>query len=887
MKRTIIVFITVLLSIVGYSQDIFWAKADYNRISESEKLERGSRVLRYEVFHLDLEGLKTSLNTAVLRNSGIKSDLIISFPNADGQLQKFRIYEAPIIHEDLSKKHPNIKSYVGEGLDDKTATIRFSTTIFGFHGMILSGKTGATYIDPYTKDLSNYIVYFKKNAISDKNFECLTESVGAELPQGKQFAPPSSHKEMVNGFLRKYRLALACTVEYAAFHVNAAGLNTGTLEQKKAAVLAAMNVTMTRVNGIYERDLSVTMELVANNEDIIFINSDNFDNNDVGQLIDQSQMVIDAYIGDPNYDIGHTVGTQGGGLAQLYSPCWSNYKARGATGLTSPVGDPFDVDYVSHEMGHQFGANHTFNNSCNWNVNDNTSVEPGSGSTIMGYAGICPPNIQNNSDAYFHTVSLSEMTNFVLSWGNCSENTNTGNSKPTITPISNYTIPKGTAFVLKGNGSDIDGDELTYCWEQTNQQSSTQPPLPTNTVGPNFRSLFPSESPNRYMPALSHVLQGNLFPTWEVIPTVGRVMNFALTVRDNNVNGGQYAVANTIVTTSSNIGPFVVTSQNTNVNWESGSQQTVTWDVAGTTNSPVNTSMVNILLSDNGGASFDYVLAANTPNDGSEEIIVPNIGTANARIMIEAVGNIFYAVNAATFSIGDCNIFTNSTSASIPDGAGVNIPGTPLVSTLNITDNITIENIKAVVNINHTYIQDLVIILEHPNGTQVVLWNRNCDGEDAINVTFEQGAPDIVCANPTAGIFSPFGDLSVLDGLPAEGEWKLIVTDYYNSDSGTLVSWGLDLGCFATSSTDNFNKLSTKIYPNPNNGNFTVEFGSNISEKVNISVFDIKGRKIFEQTYSSAEKSSQNINLNHVLSGVYFVKINNGATSEVQKIIIR
>lgn len=886
MKKTLFILITTLFCIAGYSQENFWTRADSNRIIETEKLERGSGVLRYEVFQLDLEGLKTSLASAQNRELKIKSDLIIAFPNADGQLQNYRIYEAPVMHQELNKKHPNIKSYVGEGLDDKTAIIRFSTTIFGFHGMIFSGETGTTYIDPYTKDLNNYIVYFKKNTVSEKSFECLTESLETEIPQGKSFTPPSSHKEMLNGFLRKYRLAMACTIEYAAFHVNAAGLNTGTLEQKKAAVLAAMNVTMTRVNGIYERDLSVTMELVPNNEDIIFIDSDNFDNYDTGQLIDQSQTVINSIIFSSNYDIGHTVSTGGGGLAQLYSPC-SIYKARGVTGTSSPVGDPFDVDYVSHEMGHQFGANHTFNNSCNWNVNSNTAIEPGSGSTIMGYAGICFPNVQNNSDAYFHTVSLAEMTSFVVSWGNCSENISNENNKPTVMFIPSRTIPKGTAFILKGNGADIDENELTYCWEQTNQQSSTQPPLATSTSGPNFRSLYPSESPDRYMPDLSSVLQGNLTPTWEVVPNVGRTMNFALTVRDNNINGGEYAVANMTVTTSGTIGPFVVTSQNTNVNWESDSQQTITWEVAGTTNAPVNTSMVNILLSDNGGASFDYVLATNTPNDGSEEITVPNIGTSNARIMVEAVGNIFYAVNSTAFSIGDCQVFSNATPSEIPEGAGANVPGTPLVSTINIADNVSIENIKATININHDYIQDLVIVLEHPSGTQVVLWDRNCGGQNAINVTFEQDAPGISCANPTAGTYSPVGDLSILDGLSSEGEWKLIITDYYFVDSGTLMSWALDLGCFATSSTDNFNVLNTKIYPNPNNGNFTVEFDSGIWEDATISVFDINGRKIFDQTYSNAEKTSQNISLNDVQAGVYIVKINSGTTSEIHKIIVR
>src|SRR5690606_29271016 len=350
------------------------------------------------------------------------------------------------------------------------------------------------------------------------------------------------------------------------------------------AVLAAMNVTMTRVNGIYERDLSLTMELVPNNEDIIFIDADNFSNDNNNLLINQSQTVIDAIILSANYDIGHTVSTGAGGVAQLYSPC-SASKARGVTGISAPVGDPFDVDYVSHEMGHQFGANHTQNNSCN--TNNATAIETGSGSTIMGYAGICAPNVQNNSDAYFHAISLNEIKNFLLSWGNCSDNISNENTKPTITPIPNYNIPKGTAFVLRGNGSDSDGDELTYCWEQTNNQSSVQPPSPNSTLGPNFRSLFPSESPDRYMPKLSDVLQGNLTPTWEVVPSVGRTMNFALTVRDNNINGGEYERANISVTTSGSIGPFIVTSQGTYNNWEIDSQQTITWDVAGTTNAPV------------------------------------------------------------------------------------------------------------------------------------------------------------------------------------------------------------------------------------------------------------------------------------------------------------
>src|SRR5690554_1634317 len=427
MRRILFAVFAVLILSNGYSQRNFWQLSSDEEVASLDKKERGSIVLEYHVFALDFAGIKNALSTAVSRESGLPSDLILAFPNPNGELEYFRVYEASIMHKELADRYPDIKSYIGIGLDDKTAMIRFSTTIFGFHGMTFSGKLGTSYIDPYTTDLNYYIVYAKKNTMTTNTFECLVES--SPEPQQEVFFSPRNNTQALanNGIFRTYRLAMACTTEYAAFHVNAAGLNSGTIAQKKAAVLAAMNVTMTRINGIYERDLSLTMELIPNNEDIIFIDSDNFSNNNPGLLINQSQSVIDSVIGHNFYDIGHTVSTGGGGLAQLYSPC-STSKARGVTGVSSPVGDPFDIDYVSHEIGHQFGANHTFNNSCSGNRNNATAVEPGSGSTIMSYAGICPPNVQGNSDAHFHAISLAEIKNFIQGWGSCSENINNGNT---------------------------------------------------------------------------------------------------------------------------------------------------------------------------------------------------------------------------------------------------------------------------------------------------------------------------------------------------------------------------------------------------------------------------------------------------------------------------
>jgi len=887
MKTIFSTVFSVFFLLTIQAQYRFWTSIDTEEIAHIEKLDRDIKILRHQVFALDFETLKNTLSTAVNRELDTQSDLIISFPNANGELQQYRIYEASVLHEELSAKHPDIKSYIGVGLDDRTATIRFSTTIFGFHGMIISGKTQTTYIDPYTKDLNYYTVYSKNNIEKpNNNFKCLVNSENNE-PSGTHFSPFNTQETQLNGSLRKFRLALACTIEYATFHVNAAGLSSGNLAQKKAAVLAAMNVTVTRINAVYERDLSVTLQLVPNNESIIFITSDNFNNYDADVLIDQSQSVITSTIGSANFDIGHTVSTGGGGLAGLGVVCENSQKAYGITGSSSPVGDPFDIDYVSHEMGHQFGANHTFNNSCYGNKNPSTAAETGSGSTIMAYAGICPPNIQNNSSDYFHAISLNEIKNYLLYQASCAQKINNGNTKPTIANIPNKTIPKGTAFVLRGNGSDADGDALTYCWEQIDVQNSTQPPSKNSTTGPNFRSLSPSVSPDRYMPSLASVLAGNLTPTWEVVPNVGRNMKFALTVRDNNPNGGEFARKDMTVTVSGTAGPFKVTSQNANTNWQKNTQQTITWNVAGTNNAPVNTSNVNILLSTNGGVSFDYVLASNTPNDGTETITVPNLTTSDARIMIEAVDNIFYAVNSSSFSIGSCVIYSNNTFASIPDGAGANTPGQELVSTINISEGFTLNKVKVVVNINHTYVQDLRIVLEHPNGNTINLWNRNCQDQNGINVTFDQDFPVISCIGSTiSGVYRPVGNLSNLNGLTSQGLWKLKISDYYNGDTGSLVSWSLDLGC-DTNAINNFSLSDFNLYPNPNNGNFSVEFNSKTSEDINISVFDIRGRKVFDQSYQNNGKFYKNIELKDVQAGIYMVVIKDGEYSQVKKIVIK
>jgi hypothetical protein len=304
-------------------------------------------------------------------------------------------------------------------------------------------------------------------------------------------------------------------------------------------------------------------------------------------------------------------------------------------------------------MGHQFGGYHTMN-SCRRSGDGSTEVEPGSGSSIMGYAGICPPNVQNNSDDYFAYVNIRDILANIQNGvsASCAQIVELPNNPPTANAGPDYTIPKSTPFVLRGEGSDPDGDTLTYSWEQNDpEEGPLGLPKSSSAKGPLFRSLKGTTSPDRYMPQITDVIAGNLSPTWEVVPSVGRTMEFSLTVRDNRAGGGQTSDDLMVVTVDESSGPFVVNTPNTNVTWVVGETQVVIWDVAGTNVDPVNSENVNILLSTDGGMSYPITLVSNTLNDGSENIIVPDNISSTSRIKVEAADNIFYDVSDTNFTI--------------------------------------------------------------------------------------------------------------------------------------------------------------------------------------------------------------------------------------------
>ena len=690
--HSILLVFILLFGFSIYGQDNSWKRgtSDGNLNSVSIK---DLDAKNFKIYELNLQLFKQSLIDAPLRGATNQfSNKIIQVPNEQGIMESFMIYEAPVLSPSLSLKYPDIKSYVGFKTDNSGTRIRMSVSPKGIQTMISYSDRPTVFMQPVTSNSGKYIVYNRmaKGNNDFGSFKCSTiDEYSKEIENNGLFNRAADDQT-----LRTFRLAVSVNGEYTQYH-------GGTV----AGALAAINTTITRVNEVFETDMAVTFELVDADE-LIFTDPATDPYSSLSNWNGELQSTLNSTIGDGAYDIGHMFGASGGGgnAGCIGCVCVDGQKGSGITSPADaiPEGDNFDIDYVAHEIGHQVGANHTFAFST-----EGTGVnsEPGSGTTIMGYAGITGSNdVQQHSDPYFHYHSIDQILDNLVT-RTCWVGTSISNNPPSADAGADYTIPQGTAYVLRGSATDVDsGDNLTYCWEQIDSGQVTNSSFgPTLTSGSMNRSLPPTTSPDRYIPKVERVIAGQLTETsptlgsdWETVATVDRTMNWALTVRDREPTStglnGQSSLDLTVITVDSGSGPFAVTSQTSIETWDVGSVQTITWDVAGTNGGAVNTPTVNILLSTDGGLTFPFVMASDVPNDGSHDAAVPVTGvdTNNARVKVEGNNNIFYAINSTNFEIQESEFVLSVADASVdvcsPDDATYTFTYNTFLSFTGTTD---------------------------------------------------------------------------------------------------------------------------------------------------------------------------------------------------------
>ncbi len=616
----------------------YWQPAEVKNELLPPDLERLENQ-KIQFYSLEDEKLNRELTRITSKTT---SRTLVYFPSPEGVLEAYSVEETPVFAPELTARYPGIRSYTGISVTDNHKKVRFSVSHNGVEAMFVSpGVENKWFMQRVSRQSKEYVLYNREGDTGEAaRFICATED--KQIESGRE----QTAKLVDDQRLRTFRIAVSATGEYTQYH-------GGTV----ADALAAINATLTRVNEVFHRDLGITLELVANNDAVIYTDpaTDPYQAN----LNSEAQTTLNNLIGDLNYDVGHLFheDTNGGNAGFIGSVCRTNQKGSAYSSALNPQGDLFDLDYVSHELGHQFGANHT------WSFDSEgtgVQVEPASGSTIMGYAGIVQgENVQSNGDDYFHHISIFQISAYVLTTS-CAVETAIANSTPVISPSADYVIPKGTAFVLSGVASDPDPtDLLTYTWEQIDNGVVTTSTFgPQNASGANFRSLPPKTVPERYFPRLSRVVQGQLTQTnppvnsaWETVSNIEREMNFALTVRDNSPEGGQVASDEVNIRVSNVAGPFVVTSQAASETYSAGTIQTVTWDVANTDTPPVNAQFVEIFLSLDGGLTYPILLSEKAANDGSHEVLLPGNATTTARIMVKGRNNVFFAVNSENFTI--------------------------------------------------------------------------------------------------------------------------------------------------------------------------------------------------------------------------------------------
>jgi hypothetical protein len=656
---------TLSPSLAAAAQNGYWSPHGDSTadIVTHKGVARASFPKQFQLFDLALGPLSEELHSVT---DNRRRSTVISLPNANGTLEEFEVFEASNFEPDLQARFPGIRAFSGKSLTDPSSMLKLSLSPQGIQSMVFRTGDVNEFIEPYSADHRVYAVFRSQRARGQLPWTCSTEdkALGAAIDDKVALLDlPESN----TGEHRTMRLAQSCNGEYSNFF---GAFNAGQV----GLVLAAYNNTLTRCNGVYEKDLAIHLNLIAASTNVIYYDPATDPYTTLPNWNAQLQATLTANIGEANYDIGHMFGASGGGgnAGCIGCVCVDGVKGRGITSPADaiPMGDNFDIDYVAHEVGHQLGANHSFSFS---NEGTGQNKEVGSGITVMGYAGITGVDVAPHSIDTFHATNIQQVQ-VNMATKTCPVTTlMTANGPPVIAPVPSVTIPISTPFELTGVATDPQGDSLTYQWEQNDNvvaggTGANSVASPGKLGGPNWLTFLPTTSGTRTFPRLSTLqagLQvspplpgGDAGANIEALSSVSRTLNFRLTVRDNRaytstppLNIGQTQFTDTVVTVTNTSGPFAVTVPNTAVTWQALTSETVTWTVGNTTAAPVSCPLVDITLSTDSGATFPTVVLAGTPNDGSESVIVPSLPTTTARVKVKCSNNIFFDISNSNFTI--------------------------------------------------------------------------------------------------------------------------------------------------------------------------------------------------------------------------------------------
>lgn len=833
----------LLMSVFSVAQTEGWKKIS---LSKANALNKGVDVFKnsykpakFAIYSLDEMNIRSKLS--LLRNGSFKQ-VTVSFPVAD-ELLDFEVQEHDMMEAGLQAKYRYIRSFTGTCKQKPGYLVRFDINPGGMHALIKRPGETIQYINSVSAHSGLYLIFDRKDAGGDNDaFHCATEEL---LKAGAASKAAETLSDANDGKVRQFRLAISTGGEFSRLLFTGNETND---EEKKASVMAGLVTMLTRCNEVYETDFGIHLVFPDNMDTLIYLNSgtDPFTSSPIGFLFiwgSQGQRAMDSRLGREGYDVGHTLMgiATGGNAGCIGCVCKNGSKGLGATGFVDNLtSDPFIIDYLAHELGHQFGANHTFTYSIE---GSEAQIEPGSGSTIMGYAGTTGANnVQLNSDPYFSTASIKQVLNNITGGisSACPVLENANNTAPTVNAGSDIFIPKSTPFKLMGTATDADGvDNLTYCWEQTDvfvKGSSNSFPLPTSANGPLFRSVLPSSQNVRYFPSFNTLLQGTLYNPWEVVPDIGRDLNFRLTVRDNRPGTSQNNSDDMKVTVVGDAGPFQINPPAT-LNWKEGETQLISWQVNNTDLMPINATAVNIFLSIDNGASFPYLLAGSVPNDGSELVTIPLIpfSTTTGRILIEPVNNSFYSISPQA----------------------ITIDGTLPVNWLSF-------NVKPTGK-NNALLQWQTASEFNNNRFEI---ERSADG-----INFQKVATVAAGTNGNVLQSYQFTDVNLPSG---KNFYRIRQVDNDGKYSFSSVA-------FVTVSANGFSWI---LLPNPAK-DFTIVQFYNTASQAELSITDANGRIIKSYVIPAVQNGlTERINLAGFARGIYIVSIKMNGYSEHKKLVV-